>query len=227
MTVSNSVQIIASKDGSNTLYHSAFNETYHSRHGAKTESMHVFIQNGLRLIEKPQPVVLEIGMGTGLNVLLTRQYQKETPGLVSIVYHTLEMFPIPEETVKALQYTHGIADDDAAFFYALHKAQWNVATPLTEDFTLFKIKHNLLDFTPSFAYDVVYFDAFAPNTQPQLWDKKIFQRLFEHLNEGGVLCTYCAKGQVRRDLIEVGFRVERRPGPPGKREMIVAFKDKN
>lgn len=224
MKTTNTPQIVTSEDGSHTLFNPSLNETYHSIHGAKTESLHVFIQNGLHLLEKENPVILEIGMGTGLNVLLTRQYQIQSDKLKTIEYHTLELFPIGLETVNQLNYKNALLDDEYHFFDAIHASEWDKPIDIAPDFRLQKLQKDLLSFIPDFPYDVVYFDAFAPNVQPDLWRKEIFEKLYIYLNEGGILTTYSAKGQVRRDLQEVGFKVERRPGPPGKREMLVAFK---
>lgn len=219
------IQIIASEDGSHTLYNRILDETYHSIHGAKTESLHVFINSGIRLVPKKEISIMEIGMGTGLNALLTYLYQKSNDELQSVYYHALELYPLPDETIEGLNYIQDLSTEEKSFFRNIHSAEWNKETILTDEYTLHKIQADLIEFTPNFMYDVIYFDAFAPDVQPQLWAKEIFRRLYEHLNLGGVLTTYSAKGQLRRDLIEVGFRVERRPGPPGKREMIVAFKD--
>lgn len=219
------VKIVTSEDGSHTLYNSTLNETYHSIHGAKTESLHVFINNGLKLIFAKNIAILEVGMGTGLNVLLTYLHQKKHAEIKNISYHTLELHPLSQHTVDALNYGETLSEDENAFFKHIHAADWNKETMLSPTFKIHKIQADLIDYTPSYTFDLVYFDAFAPDVQPKLWTKKIFQTIFEHLNPGGVLTTYSAKGQLRRDLIEVGFRVERRPGPPGKREMIVAFKD--
>lgn len=225
MKESKKVQIIKSEDGSHTLFNPELNETYHSIHGAKTESLHVFIQNGLRLISTKNPVILEIGMGTGLNVLLTRQYQLANKNIGAIHYHTIEFYPLKVETIQKLNYTKELADKDSEFFSAIHNAEWNNTSQIDENFLFHKIRKDLLEFSPDFRYDIIYFDAFAPDIQPALWNKKILQRLYEQLNAGGVFTTYSAKGQLRRDLIEIGFRVERRTGPPGKREMLVAYKE--
>ncbi len=219
------LQFINSKDGSHTLYNEALNETYHSRNGALTESNHVFIRNGLSLIQKESVSIFEVGFGTGLNALLTYQVLKKHDSLKEIHFHTIELYPLKTEITDALNYAEDLSLEEKDIFQQMHAAPWNEETEITPHFFLHKIEADLTSFEPGFKMDVVYFDAFGPEVQPFLWTPSIFERLFAHLKSDGVFTTYSAKGQVRRDLQSVGFRVERRPGPPGKREMLVAFKD--
>ena len=191
-------------DGSNTLFVPELNEHYHSVKGALTESEHIFIRMGLEHHPSPTPRVLEIGFGTGLNAFLTLLYADKAQRLVH--YTTLERYPVPSELIEQLDYPERICPERAADFYALHRAAWEEDVQITPYFTLHKIQ---TDFTK----------------QPEMWTQALFARLFECLNPGGILTTYCAKGVVRRTLQVVGFTVERLPGPPeGKREILRASK---
>jgi tRNA U34 5-methylaminomethyl-2-thiouridine-forming methyltransferase MnmC len=207
-------------DGSATLFVPELNEHYHSVKGARTESQHIFIDMGLNSVQTPQPRILEIGFGTGLNAFLTLQAARETGK--SIHYTGLELYPLEWELLTKLTYS------DDPLFRLIHTAGWEVETAITPQFTL--LKKNA-DFTAirkeshTARYDVVYFDAFAPEKQPEMWEQQCFDLLYAVMNNGGALTTYCAKGAVRRILQQAGFVVERLPGPPrGKREMLRAVK---
>lgn len=199
-------------------------ETYHSRHGAVQESMHIFIGEGLHpLMERLAVIrIFEVGFGTGLNALLTFQALRDTK--VIIEYTGLEAYPVTEEEAAKLNY----AGDDLSqqeFFHALHAKAWDVTVRLHPQFNLIKRKAKLQDFEGvDYSADLVYYDAFGPRAQADMWQPEHFEKMFRLLSPGGVLVTYCAKGQVRRDLQSVGFEVERLPGPPGKREMLRATK---
>lgn len=221
------MEIEQTQDGSSTLFVPELNEHYHSTKGAVTESQHIFIRMGLEHCAVPSPHVLEIGFGTGLNAFLTLlsgERQKR-----SIHYTGIELYPLDEELVGQLGYPSLIAPEKADLFHALHQAAWNQPTCITSSptpFTLHKIKGDFTQYHFSGAYDVIYFDAFAPEKQPEMWEPALFNRLFSLLNPQGILTTYCAKGVVRRMLQTAGFEVERLPGPPnGKREMLRATKN--
>lgn len=208
-------------DGSNTIYSEAFKETYHSVNGAVTESMHVFINAGFKMYKQDPLHILEIGFGTGLNAVLTlMEAQKDN---IVVEYQSIELFPLENIMVQSLGYGEFLSSEKN-MFQALHDAPWNGKVDITPWFQLHKIKTDLLTFNFSDPYDVVYFDAFSPVTQPELWTEEVFEKLFNHMNNGGILTTYCAKGIVRRTLQKVGFKTERLPGPPGKREMLRATK---
>jgi tRNA U34 5-methylaminomethyl-2-thiouridine-forming methyltransferase MnmC len=213
--------LIESGDGSHTLRVEALKEHYHSHKGAMQESMHVFIKMGLGQLPARQEIaILEVGFGTGLNALLTC-----LKGTASVQYTALETNPLPRELVSRLNYPQLTGDDRASdLFLALHDAPWNASVEITAGFNLEKLTAPIETFTSHKQFDLVYYDAFAPHAQPELWTPAIWKRLIGLMNPGGVLVTYCAKGQVRRDMQSAGFQVERLEGPPGKREMLRAQK---
>ncbi len=197
------------------------NEHYHSVHGALQESQHVFITHGLAhvLATRKDIKILEVGFGTGLNAILTFPFALAQKAFIQ--YDTVEKFPLTPEVVAQLHYEQLIGDAEAyKVFLQMHQAPWNEPVSLIPYFTLQKIHETLEVFCPPNAYyDVIYFDAFAPEKQPELWDDAMFAKLFRAVRPGGVLVTYCAKGSFKRSLKAAGFNVETLPGPPGKREM--------
>ncbi|WP_370589988.1 tRNA (5-methylaminomethyl-2-thiouridine)(34)-methyltransferase MnmD [Rufibacter sp. LB8] len=202
------------------------NEHYHSVHGALQESQHVFIKMGLQATLERLPAVrlLEVGFGTGLNALLTLQHSLATGATVQ--YDTLEKYPLSAEVVDKLEFEKFILNPELLdFFQPLHAAPWEQPVPITPNFTLQKLEIDLEAFAPApESYDLIYFDAFAPEKQPHLWTDAIFQKLYDALAPGGRLVTYCAKGSFKRSLKAAGFTVEALPGPPGKREMTRGVK---
>ncbi|MEX2596463.1 MAG: tRNA (5-methylaminomethyl-2-thiouridine)(34)-methyltransferase MnmD [Salibacteraceae bacterium] len=215
-------EIITTGDGSHTLRVASLKEHYHSHKGAMNESKHVFLKMGLdHLVPKDFIQLLEVGFGTGLNALLTYFHVEQTP----IHYTTLEAHPLQWKLVNKLNYPALIGQPQAAgIFEKLHSAPWNETIKISEHFKLKKFEQRLQDFKTEVLFDVIFYDAFAPHAQPELWQPEIWKQLFSQLNHGGVLVTYCAKGQVRRDMQAAGFEVERLEGPPGKREMLRATK---
>jgi len=213
------IEIIASEDGSHTLFLPALNETYHSLHGAFTESAHIYIKEGLAQLAANNKTirVLEIGFGTGLNAFLSLQYAKEQNR--TIFFETLEPFPLPAEIIHKLNYTELLEDTSEAWFLKLHEGAWGKEISLTENFSIFKRTQKLEDFEGEGSYDIVFFDAFGPGKQPDVWGLENIKKCFMLLKEGGLLVTYCAQGQFKRNMKEVGFQVEVLPGPPGKKEM--------
>lgn len=213
-------------DGSATIYLPDLGESYHSLFGAMNESIHVFIQQGLEFIlqDKNEVSILEIGMGTGLNALLTciESHQRR----VKISYKAIEPNPLPEEMVESLNYPVMIGHTKSAeFFKRIHQSDWETSVILSGNFGIFKSRSRLEDLKdPSDSYDLVYFDAFSPAVQPELWTTCIFRNICRVMRQGGVLVTYSAKGEVRRNLRDAGFAVERLPGPKGKREMLRGIK---
>ncbi|MDB4286355.1 tRNA (5-methylaminomethyl-2-thiouridine)(34)-methyltransferase MnmD [bacterium] len=204
-------------DGSSTLYSPAFGECYHSRHGAVQESMHVFIGMGLTKMVKDTVSIFEMGFGTGLNTLLTLLNKGDR----KISYTGIEAFPLPPQITEDLNYTQEIRGDRVGeIFQKIHHADWEQQVEIEEGFNLKKIHGVLEDFNPNDRFDLIYFDAFAPDAQPELWTQEIFEKLYDLSNPGAVFVTYCAKGVVRRGLMAAGFEMERIPGPPGKREML-------
>jgi tRNA U34 5-methylaminomethyl-2-thiouridine-forming methyltransferase MnmC len=215
-------QLIVTADGSSSLYLPDLDETYHSRHGAVQESEHVFIARGFDAVQPgPHPIhLLEVGFGTGLNAWLTLLAARQKQRYVH--YTGLEPHPLSEAVWRQLRFTDQPSQPDE--FTALHLAAWNAAQPVDPLFILEKRDITLAALTDQSAFDLVYYDAFGPRAQPAMWTPEVFAALHRAMKPGAVLVTYCAKGQVRRDLTEAGFSVERLEGPPGKREMLRARK---
>lgn len=212
-------EIELTEDGSATLYVPELDEHYHSVKGARAESTHIFVDMGLRACPVAAPRVLEVGFGTGLNALLTCEEAGRAGR--SVHYTGIELYPLAWSEVQPLGYT------DNPLFERLHTAPWATDVPLTPHFTLRKEQADAAAGTFPFraGFDVVYFDAFAPEKQPEMWSEQLFRSLYAAMNAGGILTTYCAKGVVRRLLQQIGFRVERLAGPPGgKREILRAVK---
>lgn len=210
-------------DGSATLYRPDIDEHYHSVKGALSESLHVYIDMGWRKAAESKSTlrVFEVGFGTGLNAALTAAAALREN--VDTEYYSIELFPLTEE-VSALMLNQVLAYCTNEF-EAVNQARWDEEVAINSRFRLFKMNGNLLTSDLPRNIDVVYFDAFAPEKQPEMWSEDIFRRLHDIMNPGGVLTTYCAKGIVRRTLRQIGFRTERLPGPEnGKREILRATK---
>lgn len=226
--MSREVKIITTEDGSHSLFVPEINETYHSFHGAYRESVHVFMLYGLEAwyMRNPNkfPIrIFEVGFGTGLNAWLSLVWAEQYK--VPVLYHTIEPFPLQEEVYEQLNYTE--VDDSiyhyAPFFQVLHEAPWNKGDIVSEYFNM-KKDETTLEEAVLYPSDVIFYDAFAPNKQPELWTKEMLFKAVDTLNPGGVIVTYCAKGQLKRDLKDLGLEVETLPGPPGKKEMTRAWK---
>ena len=210
-------------DGSNTLLMPELGETYHSKHGALKEAVHVFIDAGFHAVEAQPLRILEIGWGTGFNALLTWSEAHKTHR--KIHYTGIEAYPVPWDIAQTMDYPQWVETPGAAdFFEQMHRVTWGESHELDPWFTLEKKEMLFEDIRFTSQFDLVYFDAFGARVQPWLWEQPIFAQMFSALAAGGVLVTYAAKGSVRRAMIEVGFLVERLPGPPGKREMLRAVK---
>lgn len=210
-------------DGSYTLYVPELDEHYHSIKGALTESQHIFIDMGLKHSSVNSPKILEIGLGTGLNCILTLLEAEESQR--HIHYTGIERYPLNEEIIRKLDYPSMIGNKHEEKYLAIHQTPWEEDIHLSPWFTLHKIEGDFTHYTFENKYDIIYFDAFAPEKQPEMWEQSLFDNLYNVLNEGGILTTYCAKGIVRRMLQTAGFKVERLPGPPGgKREILRATK---
>lgn len=217
-------QLKITSDGSHTLFLPSLDETYHSTHGAIQEAKHVFIKAGLEYVKKKKLNILEIGFGTGLNTFLTML--KASSLNLKISYTSLEAFPLELELINQLNYTSELnsSEKEVEKFKCLHEAEWESYQEITPHFGLNKQKVKLDDFVATQQFDLIYFDAFGPRVQPEMWTTSIFKKMYNCLSEGGVLVTYCAKGSVKRGLKNVGFKLESLPGPPGKREMTRALK---
>lgn len=221
------VKIIVTEDGSHSLYHTELNETYHSFHGAVQESRYVFLKEGLDFLlssfDLDRIRVLEIGFGTGLNAILTSEWAVANE--VRVEYTTLEPFPLKSEVFEALNY-HEFFEDKTVKerFLELHKAAWEQEFQQNEFFSILKSEAKLQDFKSDSLFDIVFFDAFAPSKQSEMWDLEVIEKTASLLDSNGAFVTYCAKGQLKRDLKAVGLTVETLPGPPGKKEMVRGVK---
>lgn len=222
------LNIITTKDGGHSIFNSALNEHYHSVHGSVNESQHVFINAGLNKIleqKKEHINILEVGLGTGLNVLLTISNIQNNNTQTNIQYTAIEPFPLNTYITNKLNYPEIITlKNSTTIFNTIHNSSFNSTVLLFDHFIFIKHKLPLQQITFTNRFDLIYFDAFAPRVQPELWETTIFKKLFENMNTGAVLVTYCAKGEVKRNLKIAGFEVETLPGPPGKREMTRAIK---
>lgn len=218
-----SIKIITTNDGSHSLLNVGLDETYHSRHGAMQESEYVFIEKGLRYwlerSKQTQLNILEVGLGTALNAWLTfRLHELQT---LRLQYFALEKFPLPEKVWQQLNY----AGTDRELFNKIHSVAWNSWQPVTNNGLIFKCEATLQDLQlPDLKFDLIYYDAFAPNKQPEMWTFAMLEKAVRTLQPGGVFVTYCAKGQLKRDLKALNLEVQSIPGPPGKREMVRAIK---
>lgn len=225
-------------DDSHTLFVPEIDECYHSTKGAIQESRHIFIEAGLKQCQKDEINVLEIGFGTGLNALLSAQMLSsslnEEHREVNINYTAIELYPVPVEQAIELNFpelienfqrkTNSPLQRVRELFCKIHQSPWNEKVQISENFKLTKLN---LDFTKTElngTFDVIYFDAFSPEKQPEMWSEEMFQKLYDSASENAVMTTYCAKGAVRRAMKSAGFSVERLPGPPGKREILRARK---
>lgn len=218
------LEVKETNDKSVTFYNADLDEHYHSVHGAYQESMHVYIQMGVQHVMPVKHLrVLEMGFGTGLNVLITQQYAEHNK--VSVNFTTVEKFPLETEYTDVLNYASNPAEQQV--LTQLHACEWEQKQPISDHFNFTKHHIDLFDFAPTELFELVYYDAFGPRVQPELWEQSVFEKLFALMQAGGVLVTYCAKGQVRRNMQAAGFQVERVEGPPGKREMLRATKPQN
>ncbi len=227
MELKHIIQLTA--DGSNTIAIPQLNVTYHSKHGAIQESQHVFIKEGLQYLlrtntfDKTEPInILEVGFGTGLNGWLSLyeaiKYNQK------IFYQTIEPYPLSIDETEKLNYPELFNGDLKKYFLQLHMCEWNKEISIHSLFSFKKINAALQDFTAKEKFHLIYFDAFDPNVQPELWTRQIFKKLYDFLYDNGILVTYSSKGSVRRAMQAAGFSTEKIAGPPGKREITRAKK---
>ncbi len=214
--------IVETLDGSHTLYLADIDEHYHSTNGAFEESLHVFIRAGFDQCLKTTPVVFEVGFGTGLNALLTALRSAERK--IKTTYITIEKYPLDNQLLSALNYPSLTGYGAEAIFHLIHQSRWNETVRITDWFEIQKIHGDIQTYDPALQADVIYFDAFAPSKQPEIWCHEVFEKMAAILTRGGTLVTYSAKGEVRRILQSNGFVVDRLPGAKGKREMIRAVR---
>jgi tRNA U34 5-methylaminomethyl-2-thiouridine-forming methyltransferase MnmC len=216
-------EIIRTKDGSTTIHIKDWDECYHSKHGAIQEAQHVFIKNGLALYQNQSVSILEIGFGTGLNAFITYLESKKLN--LDIDYVGVEAYPVSISELSAMNYVSELnADDKNTIFNLLHESNWEEKVVIDPFFTITKRQQFFEEINDFEQFDLIYFDAFGYRVQPDLWSTTIFKKMHTALRPGGKLVTYAARGVVKRSMIEVGFTVEKLPGPPGKREMFRATK---
>lgn len=226
-TIYHHPSILPTSDGSSTLVHSFLDELYHSRHGAWTESQHIYIAHGLTpVIEKYPPSihVFEMGFGSGLNATLTREVADQYQ--VPVRYTTVENFPVDHDIVAGMDMPEQ-SREERKHWLELHQVPWEAESKVSSYFYLHKIRASFSEVViPDMeSFDLIYYDAFAPAAQPELWTVASLAKCYDMLTWGGLWLSYCAKGQVRRNLKEAGFEVEALPGPPGKREITMAMKN--
>jgi tRNA U34 5-methylaminomethyl-2-thiouridine-forming methyltransferase MnmC len=216
-------EIITTADGSKTIQIVDWNEQYHSVHGAIQEAMHIYITAGLLSIKKQNISILEMGFGTGLNCFLT--LEQALKNKLNINYTGIEAYPVTKLEHKALGYVAVMDTSITNYLNAIETCNWNDTIAIHPLFLLHKVHASFEAWlAPANTYDLIYFDAFSPNLQPELWTTDMFNKMFSVLKSNGVLITYCAKGQVKRNLKETGFTIESLPGPMGKREITRAHK---
>lgn len=220
------VEIEITQDGSHTLFVPDLHEHYHSVFGAVEESRHIFMEAGFRYVARPGKTIsiLEIGFGTGLNALLT--FIETIPCKCQVEYTAVELNPLKKEIYSRLNYADIIQFEGVhEIFRKLHDLPWNTKTVITADFSLLKLTTALEDYFPDENhFDLIYFDAFGPDIQPEMWTREVFDKMASGLKSGGVLVTYSTKGTVKRNLKAAGFLIEKLPGPAGKREILRAVK---
>jgi tRNA U34 5-methylaminomethyl-2-thiouridine-forming methyltransferase MnmC len=217
--------LIETADGSKTLFIPEMNEQYHSVNGAITESEYVFINKGFLFQQKKNPVIFEVGFGTGLNALLTAINADKEHRVTT--YYSIEKYPLDYETIKKLAYGNIISEKAIEIYEKIHVCEWNTTVQISPNFYIHKIKANLIDFSfqNQAEFDIVYFDAFGPDKQPEMWSSEIFYKIYNQCSPEAVFVTYSAKGEIRRQLANVGFKMERLPGPPGKKQMLRGIKN--
>lgn len=215
-------QLIITEDGSHTLYVPEMDEHYHSHFGALTESQHIFINAGLARMGTPRVSILEIGFGTGLNALLTVIHASKYH--TSVSYTSLEKYPLDQPVIRQLNYGNLAGDGGEELFMAIHDAKWNSQIAINEWFTLDKRVSDLTCDELTGVYDLIFFDAFGPDKQPEMWTEEVMRKIAVVTHPGSVFVTYSAKGTLKRMLRSLGFEVALLPGPPGKRVITRAVK---
>lgn len=220
-----SIKIITTEDGSHSLFDEELNETYHSTRGARGESMHVFINEGLEYwLSKNQTNeirILEVGLGTGLNVFLTAKFATSHHQKIHVT--SLEPYPIEEDIYSKLNYYHSNVERQSLMY--IHETTWGKTVGINTQLDLLKLPTKLEDFKSTELFQIIYFDAFAPSKQPEVWSLENLKKCYSMLEDGGVLTTYCAQGQFKRNLAEAGFQVETLQGAMGKKEMVRGVKN--
>lgn len=215
-------KLTLTEDGSHTIFVPELNEHYHSIHGAVQESDIVFLKNGYEYCKADPLYIFEAGFGTGLNALLTAV--RSSASKRKVFYTSIEKYPVESEIIEKINHPEFAGADGGPLYCRIHDAEWGRMVKITESFSLLKICGDLTTDKIPGNYDLIYFDAFGPDKQPEMWEEPVFRKISSAVREGGVLVTYSAKGEVKRILRSCGFTVSLLPGPPGKREMIRADK---
>ena len=215
-------KLILTADGSHTIFVNGMDEPYHSTHGALQESRHIFIKHGLQTVKKKSVRILELGFGTGLNALLT--LIESIPLDLDIYYHAVEKYPLADSEYSRLNYEKLVKESPKGTLKGFHTCPWGENVQITDNFTLFKEKADFRSMNPPPHMNLIYFDAFSPDKQPELWTSTIFDTIARAADPGAILVSYSSKGLVRRAIASSGFEVHKAEGPPGKREMIRAIK---
>lgn len=215
------LKLIKTEDGSHTLYSEQYHAHYHSLRGALQESLHIFIENGYCFIDKNEINILEVGFGTGLNAALTAS-KAESIGRTT-KYTGIELHPPSELTLSEINYATILSQEDSLNWKKITHAKWNDVIQINSFFSIIKIQDDFIKYNICNLFDIVYFDAFAPDDQPEIWSESIFEKIYTNTNPGGILVTYCSKGIVKQALRKAGFKVERLAGPAGKRHILRAI----
>ena len=215
-------EVIQTKDGSTTFYLPELNETYHSKNGAIQEAYHVFIKNGFSLFERKPISILEIGFGTGLNAFITNLESQKNNQIVD--YVGVEAYPVSMDEAFAMNYVNQIDASKTDEFQKIHQMDWETLIQVNPTFQLTKRKQFFQDIADVEVFDLIYFDAFGYDVQPELWSDEIFLKMFNALKPGGILVTYACRTVIKKAMISAGFKIEKLPGAPGKREMLRASK---
>lgn len=216
-------EILTTNDGSTTIHLPDWDESYHSKHGAIQEAYHVFIKNGLSLFNGKSVSILEIGFGTGLNAFIT--YLEGKKANQPIDYVGIEAYPVLSDEALQMNYVSELnAAEESEIFSKMHYVSWEERHSISTHFSLTKRKQFFQDISDENSFDLIYFDAFGFRVQPELWSLEIFQKMYKALKTNGVLVTYACRGSIKRAMLECGFKVEKLPGAPGKREMLRATK---
>jgi tRNA U34 5-methylaminomethyl-2-thiouridine-forming methyltransferase MnmC len=216
------VEIITTGDGSHTLFNPELNDHYHSVHGAIQESNLVYIKNGLDFCKADTVRIFEVGFGTGLNAFLSAVYsvvRKRT-----IFYSSIEKYPLEQSIINLLNYKKLLKTEFSYLFENIHSCKWNYPVKILNHFNLTKIEEDLITYNLKGPFDLIYFDAFGPDKQPEMWSAEVFRKISENTASGGIFVTYSVKGIVKRNLKENGFNVDLLPGPTGKRLILRAVK---
>lgn len=217
-------QFITTSDGSHTLYLPDMDEQYHSVNGAVTESNFVYIDKGYAFHKSKTPKIFEVGFGTGLNCLLTALMAEKQKRPTT--YYSIEKYPLEKEIIDQLNYGKIISEEAQILFKKIHQCNWNENVEISKYFRLIKLNTDLLncDLNQVNNCDIIYFDAFGPDKQPEMWHHEVLSKIYALTSQEGVFVTYSAKGVVRRQLAACGFEMERLPGPPGKIHMLRGIK---